>query len=402
MQVFDHEEDRPLQDRVEELHDGIMDTGPTELRFDRIALVGRRYIRPEWDRKQWQHRQELRSDALDPRRQCSTDSRRVVSELEIRSAAQDRAEHAVRRRDAVRRACSLERRQALGLVPGGIQQARLADAGGARQYDDLPEFTDRSGDRLEFGGPSEQAGGSALSAHLVRRRVDLVGNDRLVLPLDQERFERFGLEHGAGVVHHGCDRHDLAVAGLAEHAGSRVDRVAHQGVRPPVRGAEESGEDAARLRTLAQREPAVDDRDGERCVQQGVTDVAGVHGRSGAEDELETVVGDVGVQRGHPERRGHLDDVVDERTQCGSGSVAADLVQRRTDAADHHEADGDESVLAPEVGERLELLADPLWDERIELVDPHGSLHGHRRRIDRTAEDRDPTCMPATDHLRGE
>ncbi len=88
---------------------------------------------------------------------------------------------------------------------------------------------------------------------------NLVGGDRLGLALHQKR-----LEHLASRRRSACRRPPIATAtmsrslGLAEHAGSGVHRVAHQGVRASVCAAEEPGEHPAGLNSLADHERTVD------------------------------------------------------------------------------------------------------------------------------------------------
>ena len=102
--------------------------------------------------------------------------------------------------------------------------------------------------------PADEPGAARVVAHLVGRGADLVGDDRLGLALDQERFEFLGHVHGAGAANRRCDRHDVSVGGLSQHAGGGVHRITHERVRPAERAPEEPGEHATGLYALSEDE----------------------------------------------------------------------------------------------------------------------------------------------------
>ena len=150
----------------------------------------------------------------------------------------------------------------------------------------------------------------------------------------------------------------FAVVGLAEHPSCGVHRVAHQGVRPPVRAAEEPGEHGACLDTLADHERTVGRSDRERSLEECVGRVPWADWSTGTEHELDAIAGNIGVQHRDAEVVACGDDLVDQLPEGFGHAHRPEAIELLGDADHHDEANRDESVFAAEIGEGRELFDD--------------------------------------------
>ena len=368
VEVLDHKEHGTVQDGVEEVDDDVVDACPPELRVDGVGIRGRCDVGAERHSEQWEHGEEVRSRLPDHLVEQLTGDEWIGADVHARARPQQRSKDAVGRRRAVRRAGALEDPQAFCRCPGGIEEARLADAGTARQDDHRTELADGVGEHVELGLTPDQRRAARVAPNLVRGCVHLVGDDRFALSLHQERLEFLADEHGARVADDGGDGDHVTIFRFAEHAGGSVHRVAHERVRAAVLAAEEAGEHAAGLDTLAEDEGRLQCRQLQRGVQERVAGITEVHRRSGTQDELDAVARDVGVEIGDAERRSDALDVVDEsmeRLGHRSRTVTAD---ESGDAHDHQEPDADEAVLPTGSRECGQLFDDRLRDVGREIL----------------------------------
>ena len=256
--VLHHQEHGAVEHGVEEVDDEVVDAGAAELRVDSVGLRGGSDLGSERHGEQREHRQQVGSPLLHGFGEQCAGLGWVGVEVDPRPDAQQRAEHAVRRGSAVRGTRTLEYPQALSDGPCRVEESRLTHAGATREDHHFTQLADGVSEDVELALPTDEPGVARVASHLVSGGADLVGDDRLGLALDQERFEFLGHVHGAGAANHGCDRHDVSVGGLSQHAGGGVHRITHERVRPPERAPEESGEHATCLHALSEDERRID------------------------------------------------------------------------------------------------------------------------------------------------
>ena len=193
--VLDDQQCRPDQGRVEKVHDDLPDPDASELRIDRIDLVGRFDARAERDGEQGQHRQQVWRDRGHDL--CQTHPRRFGAEVvgQTRAASEQGPDHAVGRADSVRRADALIHDDVLGVVEHGVEQPRFADAGCSDEFDDTAMLIDRFAQDVDLMIASDEARRERRPTHLAGRAEDPVGDDRLRLALHEEGLELLGPEH---------------------------------------------------------------------------------------------------------------------------------------------------------------------------------------------------------------
>ena len=137
-------------------------------------------------------------------------------------------------------------------------------------------------------------------------------------------------------------------------------------------------------------------------MEERVAGVAGVHRSASAEDELDAVGSDVGVQRRHPEGGTDPLDVVDESMEGFGDGIRALPIEKCPDPTDHQEADGDEPMLPTRPRERRELFDDGCGHVGRQVVIPEMAFTRAGRRVAGRTGDHPATVLLAQLHVVGE
>ena len=187
-----------------------------------------------------------------------------------------------------------------------VDQSRLARPHLTHQLDDAADPI-----RLEPGQRGLQDGELGVAAdegELVGRpgiavtalRADPVGVDLGALPLDGERLELDGLEHGRRPVEHGRGGVDGTGRGGGHQAGREVHRVTHDGVGRAEARPDLTGEDVAPVHPDLDREGGPRVGDDPQGPQHPPLVVLHRGGHPGGEDELAAVGVDVRGEEADP------------------------------------------------------------------------------------------------------
>ena len=116
--------------------------------------------------------------------------------------------------------------------------------------------------------------------------------------------------------------------------------------------AQKSREHSARLDALTDREWRRNCGDLQCCMQHGIGSITSVHGRAGAQYELDAVKRDVGVQHRDAEGITCFGDAVNEMPELLGDSSGAHRRQLCSHSRHQHKAHRYQAMLAAEAGKR--------------------------------------------------
>ena len=139
-----------------------------------------------------------------------------------------------------------------------VEESRLSQSRLAEDLDDRA-FTAPSGfaggeQGLELGLAADELVGSGQIDRIRRRnRTDSDRLDRVLLPLHVEGLDCRCLEPRRGTGDDVARCEELTGRCFRHQARREVHSVAHDGVRPPIRGADVTGEDGAAVHAYAER-----------------------------------------------------------------------------------------------------------------------------------------------------
>ncbi len=289
-----------------------------------------------------------------------------------------------------------------------VEESRLSQSRLAEDLDDRASTTpSRLGGReqgLELGLAADELVGSGLIDRIRgRNRTDADCLDRVLLSLHVEGLDPGCLEPRRGTGDDVARREELTGRCLRHQARREVHRVAHDGVRPPIRGADVTGEHRAAVHADADRQLEWRVEHLSERQEEAPLIVTGARRRARRQDDLAAVVVHVRAEERDVAvvRRGldHGHQAIEPRCR-GFGPVGRDHCVR---AVVVDEGDGYEPVLRLVVlGQQMCAQSDR--DAGRDVSGPR-SIHAPGRRRDsrrapqevpgplRRTEQRRPQCL---------
>ena len=347
--VLEDDEDRRRERVVEEERHHLVHALAPELGRERGGVRGVREVDVERGREQREPRRELGAALVDDFAQPHLDQLGRGRLGQAEQVVEEPPERCVRRGGLVRVARDDEGREVAGAGAQLLDEPALADAGVADDLDRPPVPGAQRVERLVEHGDLVVAADEGKVRRAARdaalHRAERERLDRLALALHDERLERLGVEGGAGAVEHRARREDLAGLGARHEPGGEVHRVAHDGVRAAVAGADVAREDRAAVHADAHPEPAGAVGDVAHRAEHPLFVVTHRARDAGDEDDLAAVVVDVGAEERDLVLVGRALHVGDELVERFGDVGRAFALEELVGAVEVEERDGRLTVL---------------------------------------------------------